>query len=65
MTTLVTMLLAFLVMALAIAAMAIGVMAKRAPIRGSCGGLNGAGCELCSERCESSAGDAREAEPWR
>lgn len=47
-------LLTFIVMLAAIAGMAIGVMFKRAPIRGSCGGLNriqGAGC-VCSEPCE-------------
>ncbi len=44
----ITALLAFIVMLVVIAAMAIGVMNGRAPIRGSCGGLNGGGCELCS-----------------
>jgi hypothetical protein len=35
-----------------IAAMAIGVMNGRKPISGSCGGLNGGGCELCSGNCK-------------
>jgi hypothetical protein len=51
MTILLTMVLSFVVIAASIAGMAIGVMARRAPIRGSCGGLNGNGCELCSGRC--------------
>ena len=60
MTTLITMLLAFVLVALAIAAMAVGVMARRAPIRGSCGGLNGSGCELCSGRCRASGGGSED-----
>ena len=46
--------LSFPVIALVIAAMAIGVMAGRDPIKGSCGGLNGGGCELCSGKCPRS-----------
>ena len=50
-----TALLSFVVMGIVIAAMAIGVMAGRAPIKGSCGGLNSSGsCELCggdTNRC--------------
>ena len=37
---------------LAILAMGIGVLAGREPIRGSCGGVNGGPCELCSGRCK-------------
>ena len=48
MTLVTTTLIAFVIIALAIAAMSIGVMAGRKPIKGSCGGLNGGGCELCS-----------------
>jgi hypothetical protein len=48
MNILLTLLLAFLVMLGVIGAMAIGVMNGRAPISGSCGGLNAGGCELCS-----------------
>jgi hypothetical protein len=63
MTLLLTVALSFLVISLAIAAMSVGVMAGRRPIRGSCGGLNGAGCALCSGRCrkreDGDAGDAR------
>ncbi len=51
MTVLTTLLLSFLVVLIAVAAMSIGVISGRAPIRGSCGGLNGRGCELCSGRC--------------
>jgi hypothetical protein len=35
-----------------IAGMAIGVMNGRKPISGSCGGLNGGRCELCSGNCK-------------
>lgn len=51
MSVLVTILLSFVIVALAVSAMAIGVMAGRNPIKGSCGGLNGGGCELCSGSC--------------
>ncbi|MDX1509215.1 MAG: (Na+)-NQR maturation NqrM [Woeseiaceae bacterium] len=47
----ITFIISFLVIAFVVGAMAIGVMAGRAPIRGSCGGLNGAGCELCGGDC--------------
>lgn len=43
-----TLLLSFFVMLLVIAGMSIGVMNGRKAISGSCGGLNGGGCELCS-----------------
>ena len=48
MNILITALLAFVVMLTVIAGMAIGVMNGRRPISGSCGGLNGGRCELCS-----------------
>ncbi|NNC77352.1 MAG: hypothetical protein HKN77_05265 [Woeseiaceae bacterium] len=54
MTLLITLILAFVVISAVIAAMSIGVMAGRAPIKGSCGGLNGRGCELCSGKCSRS-----------
>ena len=47
-----TMLLSFVVIALVIAGMSIGVMNGRKAISGSCGGLNGGGCELCSGNCK-------------
>ena len=50
MTLLTTLLITFAVMLSVIAAMAIGVMNGRKPISGSCGGLNGGRCELCSGR---------------
>jgi hypothetical protein len=46
-----TVLLSFVIIVLAIAGMAIGVLTGREPIKGSCGGLNGGRCELCSGRC--------------
>lgn len=52
MNVVLTLLLSFLVVAMAVAAMAVGVMAGRAPIKGSCGGINGRGCELCSGTCK-------------
>ncbi len=53
METVLTLVLSFAIVGAAIAAMAVGVMAGREPIKGSCGGLNGKGCELCSNagRC--------------
>lgn len=51
MTMLLTLLLAFAVIGATIALMSIGVIAGRKPIKGSCGGLNGQGCELCSSEC--------------
>jgi len=51
MTVVLTVLLSFIVMIVVVAAMAIGVMAGRQPIKGSCGGLNSGGCELCSGNC--------------
>ncbi len=48
MSVFVTILLTFAVMLAVIGAMAIGVINGRAPIAGSCGGLNGGKCELCT-----------------
>jgi hypothetical protein len=48
MTILVTFLLTFAVLLAVIGGMAIGVMNGRAPIAGSCGGLNSGKCELCT-----------------
>ena len=52
--------LAFIFMLAAVAAMAIGVLNGRAPISGTCGGLNNMGeagaCEICggdTSKCES------------
>jgi hypothetical protein len=55
MTLVITLILSFLITSAVIAAMSIGVMAGRAPIKGSCGGLNGRGCDLCSGNCRKSA----------
>ncbi len=52
MSLLMTLFISFAVMLAVIGAMAIGVMNGRRPISGSCGGLNGSGCELCSGRCK-------------
>jgi uncharacterized protein len=52
MTLVTTLIITFAVMLTVIAAMAIGVMNGRKPISGSCGGLNGGGCELCSGKCK-------------
>lgn len=51
MTIVSTLLVTFAVMLAVIGAMAIGVLNGRKPISGSCGGLNGGGCELCSGKC--------------
>lgn len=55
MTVFITMALSFVVIVLVITAMGVGVMAGRKPIKGSCGGLNGGGCELCSGNCRQRA----------
>lgn len=46
-----TLLLSFVVIMLVISGMSIGVMNGRKAISGSCGGLGGGGCELCSGNC--------------
>jgi len=46
-----TLLLSFVVILLVISGMSIGVMNGRKAISGSCGGLGGGGCELCSGNC--------------
>ncbi len=46
-----TLLLSFVIVLGVIAAMSIGVMNGRKAISGSCGGLNGGRCELCSGNC--------------
>jgi hypothetical protein len=51
MTTVATFLLAFCILLLVIGGMAIGVLGGRKPISGSCGGINGGRCELCSGTC--------------
>lgn len=56
MNMLATFLLSFFVILLVIGGMAIGVAAGREPIRGSCGGVGGGGCELCSGRCRRERG---------
>ncbi len=57
-TLFVTILFSFAVMLLVIAGMSIGVLNGRKAISGSCGGLNGGKCELCtgSGRCKKRAG---------
>ncbi len=50
MDVLITAVLSFAIFGLVIGGMAVGVMAGRQPIKGSCGGVNGKGCELCSNQ---------------
>lgn len=52
----VTVLISFIVMLLVIAGMAIGVLNGRKAISGSCGGLGGGRCDLCSgkNKCQES-----------
>lgn len=52
MTLLPTLLITFAVLLAVIGAMSIGVINGRRPISGSCGGLNGGRCELCSGNCK-------------
>jgi hypothetical protein len=47
-TVILTTTLSFFVILLVIAGMSVGVMNGRRAISGSCGGINGGGCELCS-----------------
>ncbi len=51
-TIIVTIAISFIVILLVIAGMSVGVMNGRRAISGSCGGLNGGRCELCSGNCE-------------
>jgi hypothetical protein len=53
-TVILTTALSFIVILLVIAGMSVGVMNGRRAISGSCGGINGGKCELCSGngRCE-------------
>ena len=53
MNLLVAFIFSFAILLLVILAMAVGVLNGRAAIQGSCGGLNGEGCELCSGSCET------------
>ena len=47
-TAFTTLLLTFVILLLVIAGMSVGVINGRKAISGSCGGLNGGGCELCT-----------------
>ena len=51
-TFLLTIVFSFTVILAVIAGMSIGVMNGRKAISGSCGGLNGGRCELCSGKCD-------------
>lgn len=52
-STIITIAISFIVIMLVIAGMSIGVMNGRKAISGSCGGLNGGRCELCSGNCKN------------
>ena len=54
-----TVLLSFIVLLLVIAGMSVGVINGRRAISGSCGGLSGGGCELCSGNCKKKRQGAR------
>jgi hypothetical protein len=47
-TVILTTALSFVVILLVIAGMSVGVMNGRRAISGSCGGINGGKCELCT-----------------
>ena len=47
-TSITTLLFSFVIILLVITGMSVGVINGRKAISGSCGGLNGGGCELCS-----------------
>ena len=57
MTFAVTALLSFVAIIAVVGAMGIGILAGREPIKGSCGGLNGNACELCSGKCRRRKAD--------
>ena len=64
--------LTFVILLAIVAAMSIGVMRGRAPITGSCGGLNNLGvdgaCEICGgdpNKCESERPETERAEFYR
>ncbi|HNP64774.1 MAG TPA: hypothetical protein PKH39_12630 [Woeseiaceae bacterium] len=57
MTIATTILLSFVVILAVVGAMGIGVLAGRQPIKGSCGGLGGGPCELCSGKCPNRDSD--------
>lgn len=50
-TVITTVVLAFFILLFVIVAMSIGVMNGRKAISGSCGGLNGGRCEICTGKC--------------
>ncbi len=56
----ITLALSFVVILLVIAGMSVGVMNGRKAISGSCGGVAGGGCELCTGkgRCRNKRNDA-------
>lgn len=60
-TFLATVAVSFFTILLVIVGMSIGVLNGRKAISGSCGGLNGGGCELCSGqgRCRKRGGGER------
>lgn len=61
-----TFFISLLVISLFMLALGLGVVFGRAPIRGSCGGVNGAGgCELCSGTCPRRKNGARQTAPNR
>ncbi|TXS92993.1 (Na+)-NQR maturation NqrM [Parahaliea maris] len=67
-----TFLITVVVFAAVIAAMAVGVMAGRAPIKGSCGGIGATGidqsCTICGgdpQRCEEETRGGEASEPPR
>jgi len=55
-----TLLLSFIVILLVITGMSVGVLNGRRAISGSCGGLAGGGCELCSGNCRNKREQASE-----
>jgi len=52
-TVILTIVFSFIIMLLVIVGMSVGIMNGRRAISGSCGGLNGGRCELCSGNCKN------------
>jgi len=61
-TIILTVTFSFVVILLVIAGMSVGVMNGRRAISGSCGGLNGGRCELCTGKgnCKRSKGKSND-----
>lgn len=60
-----TLLAAFAIFMTAFLGLAVGWLLAEKRLKGSCGGLNGDGCQICDKPCEAkaAAGEAQAAAP--